>query len=131
MARQKRLRLICALAMVIALGLSSRLFPVGWHFYDKSLGDVLYATAAYLGIATVLNRWTPRNVAMAAFGFCIVIETFKLTCVPAAYHRWHMVRWLLGSTFSWLNIFWYACGIALALSLDVFVLRRKLDTSPW
>ena len=42
------IRLLAAMLIAIALGIVSRLYPIGWLFYDKSLGDVLYAVAAYL-----------------------------------------------------------------------------------
>src|ERR1700730_14308530 len=45
-----------ALGITISLGLMSRLCPIGWPLYDKSLGDVLYAVAAYLFLALVLFR---------------------------------------------------------------------------
>src|SRR5262245_35314988 len=37
----RRLRCGAALAAVVALGLASRAWPVGWAPYDKSLGDLL------------------------------------------------------------------------------------------
>ena len=45
------LRLLAALGVTVALGLLSRLRPLGWFVYDKSLGDALYAIAAYLVLA--------------------------------------------------------------------------------
>jgi hypothetical protein len=50
-------RLLLALIAVVALGLFSRLRPIGWSLYDKSLGDILYAVAAYLALALLLYRW--------------------------------------------------------------------------
>ncbi len=39
---------ILALGATILLGILSRRHPIGWPAYDKSLGNVLYAVAAYL-----------------------------------------------------------------------------------
>jgi hypothetical protein len=70
-----RFRLLLSLAAVVALGLLSRLRPIGWSVYDKSLGDILYAVAAYL----VLHRWRPSRVAPPA------VESFQATGIPARY----------------------------------------------
>ena len=45
------LRLLSALAVTVVLGLASRLYPVGWFLWDRVLGEVLYAVAAYLAPA--------------------------------------------------------------------------------
>ncbi len=116
--------------MVTALGLVSRLYPVGCFVYDKSLGDVLYACLAYLGIAIIFVRHSPRYVAVAAFAFCLTIELFKLTGVPATYSRFLVVRWLLGSVFSWHNIICYAGGVGFMLFLDSLVLRKRKPALP-
>ena len=79
------LRLLVALALTIALGLLSRLHPIGWPLYDKSLGDVLYAVAAYLSLALLLRRRSPALVALLAAGWCVTVEVFKLSGIPAQY----------------------------------------------
>src|SRR5947209_1852499 len=93
-----------ALALVVALGLASRLRPVGLPVYDKWLGDVLYAIAAYLVLALLLPRWPPRRLAAAAFLLCVAVEFFKLTGIPARYAHVAPVRWLLGAQFAWADI---------------------------
>ena len=40
------LRLLAALVLTVALGLLSRLAPIGWPVYDKSLGDALRGLVA-------------------------------------------------------------------------------------
>lgn len=125
-----RLRLLAALAAVIALGVLSRQYPIGSFLYDKSFGDALYASAAYLLLALVFIRQEPIKVGVGALVFCIAIETFKLTGVPAQYSRFLVVRWLLGSIFSWHNVWCYAAGIAFTIWLDVFVLRKRRLSIP-
>src|SRR5438552_13485883 len=56
-------RALAALARTVALGLLSRLYPVGWPVHDKSLGEVLYAVAAVLALAPALPRRRPVLVA--------------------------------------------------------------------
>jgi hypothetical protein len=118
-------RLLIALALTVALGLSSRLRPLGWPLYDKSLGDVLYAVAAYLTLALVLYRQRPALVAALALTLCLAVESFQATGIPARYAHLTPVRWLLGTTFSWHDVACYFVGVAVALALDVLLLRRR------
>ena len=53
--------LLTALATVVALGLVSRLYPMGVRWFDKDLGDALYAVAAYLVLALACPRWPPAS----------------------------------------------------------------------
>jgi hypothetical protein len=117
------LRRLTALAVTVALGLLSRLYPLGWPLYDKSLGDVLYAAAAYLALALALPRWRPVLVAALALAFCLAVESFQATGIPARYAHFGPVRWLLGTTFSWHDIACYGVGVAGAFGLDVLLLK--------
>jgi hypothetical protein len=120
-----RLRLLAALGAVIALGLASRSYSVGWHVYDKSLGDVMYAAAAYLVLAVAFPHRAPLIIAAGSLSFCLAVELFKLTGIPAAHDRLLLVRWLLGSVFSWHNLICYAVGVAASAALDVRCLQSK------
>src|SRR5947208_7081784 len=92
------LRLMWALAVTVALGLASRLHPVGWFLWDRVLGEVLYAVAAYLVWAMLLCRKPPWLIAVIAFGCCLAVELFKLTRIPAKNQDVLFVRWFLGMT---------------------------------
>src|SRR5262249_22173941 len=116
-------RLLAALAVTVALGLLSRLYPVGWWPYDKSLGDVLYAVAAYLTLALLLYRKRPALVAPLALALCLAVEGFQATGIPARYDDLLIVRWLLGTTFSWHDVACYVVGVAGIAGLDTLLLR--------
>jgi hypothetical protein len=118
-------RLVAALAVTVALGLLSRLYPLGWSLYDKSLGDVLYAVAAYLTLALILYRRPPALVAALALAACLAVEFFQATGIPARYAHLTVVRWLIGTTFSWHDIACYVIGVAVILGIDLLLLR------PW
>jgi hypothetical protein len=62
------IRPLLVLLLVLALGLASRLAPIGWPLYDHSLGDVLYAVAAYLALALVRPRWPPDGSRWSPWG---------------------------------------------------------------
>ena len=117
-------RTLTALGVTASLGIVSRLCPIGWHSYDKSLGDVLYAVAAYLVLALLLSRQRVCVVAAAALTFCLAVEIFKLTGLPAEYACLGLlVRWMLGTTFSWHNVACYGVGVGSAAALDAAWLR--------
>jgi hypothetical protein len=50
------LRLLVALVVTVLLGLASRLYPLGWFLWDRVLGEVLYAVAAYFALALLFSR---------------------------------------------------------------------------
>ena len=112
------LRLLLALAATVFLGLASRLYPMGWFLYDRVLGEVLYAVAAYLVLAMLLARRSPWLVAGLAFGCCLAVEVFKLTGLPAEHQRVFLVRWFLGMTFAWVNLGYYFIGVVLIAFAD-------------
>jgi hypothetical protein len=120
-----RLRIASTLVVVVALGLVSRLRPLGYHLWDKSLGDALYAVAVYLVVGLLRPRWPAVWLALAAFALTLAVECFQLTGVPARYGHVRPVRWVLGTTFSWADIAAYLVGIAAITAADARLLRRR------
>ena len=124
------LRLLLALAATVVLGLASRLHPAGWFLYDRVLGEVLYAVAAYLVLAMLLLRQSPWFIAVLAFACCLAVELFKLTGIPAEYQRVLLVRWFLGMTFSCVNLGYYLIGVVLIAFADRTTRGAKLAAEP-
>ena len=118
MATSRTLRLLLALAATVALGLASRLHPVGWFLYDRILGEVLYAVAAYLALAIFLARQPPLFLVGLAFASCLAVELFKLTGIPAENQNVFWVRWFLGMCFNVVNLGYYLIGVLLIASAD-------------
>lgn len=117
-ANRRRLLRLAALAAVVVLGLASRAFPLGWSAYDKSLGDVLYAVAAYLAFAILLPRSPPWLLAALAFASCLAVEGLQLTELNRRLLAVPVLRWFLGTTFSWHDIACYALGTLVTAALD-------------
>ena len=117
------LRLLAALTLNVALGILSRLHPVGWSWYGKSLGDALYAVAAYLGLAVLFFRWASSTVALLALGWCLSVELFKLTNIPARHADLGIVRWMLGTTFAWHHLACFVVGVVGIAVIDVVLMR--------
>src|SRR5947208_12063169 len=112
------LRLMWALAVTVVLGLASRLNPTGWFLWDRVLGEVLYAVAAYIVWAMLLGRKPPLVIAVIAFASCLAVELFKLTGIPAENRHVFLVRWFLGMTFSVVNLGYYFIGVVLIAFAD-------------
>jgi hypothetical protein len=121
------LRLLLALAVTVALGLASRLYPTGGFLWDRVLGEVLYAVAAYLVWAMLLVRKPPSLIAAIAFACCLAVELFKLTGIPAENQRVFLVRWFLGMTFSVVNLGYYFIGVVLIAYADYATRGSKRD----
>src|SRR6516164_2952116 len=112
------LRLLLAFAVTVVLGLASRLYPVGWFLWDRVLGEVLYAVAAYLALAVLLFRKPPLFIVVIAFVCCLAVEVFKLTGIPAEYQHVLFVRWFLGMHFNMVNLGYYFIGVVLIAFAD-------------
>jgi hypothetical protein len=112
------LRLLLAMVVTVALGLASRLHPVSWFLWDRVLGEVLYAVAAYLAWAMLLVRKPLLFIAVIAFASCLAVELFKLTGIPAKNQHVFLVRWFLGMIFSVVNLGYYFIGVVLIAFAD-------------
>jgi hypothetical protein len=112
------IRLFVAFAVTIAVGLASRQYSVGWYFWDRIVGEILFAVAAYLVWAFILFRKSPWLIAGIAFGCCFAVELFKLTGIPAANQDVWFVRWFLGMTYATINIVYYFAGALLSAITD-------------
>lgn len=106
-------RLVFAMWVTVGIGLASRLYPAGWFFWDRIVGEVLYGVAAYLAWAILLFRKPVWLIALIAFISCSAVELFKLTGIPAENQRLFLVRWFLGMTFDLVNLVYYFIGVLL------------------
>ena len=122
--RRYRARLLLTTCWVVALGIASRVVPVGALIWDKYLGDAVYAAAFYLALSLI---WVaaPRRTKIALTAvYVVAIEAFQLTPIPA--QLCHSERLavrafayvVLGSTFSGWDLLAYGVGIAGIAWLD-------------
>ena len=108
------------LAVIIPVGILSRIVRTGCVLFDKYLGDVLYAAMIY---ALLRLWWTSRPAAASAVAVMIAIELFQLTLIAA-----HMLKsehliiriiaWLMGTHFSYLDLLAYAVAIGCMYLVD-------------
>jgi hypothetical protein len=109
-ARRRRSAAV-GVAAAVAVGLASRLVPLGSSLWDKSVGDVAYAVM--IGFVLAFTRPLPsaRTIGGGSIAICFAIELFQLTGIPARAPR--LVRIALGDTFSWHDVACYVLGGAL------------------
>lgn len=104
-----------ALVVTVAIGAISRILPLGHSFWDKSVGDIAYATMVGLLLAIARPRTQPINLAAMALLTCFAIELFQATGIPARAPR--IVQIVLGTTFAWHDIFYYMVGASIAAAI--------------
>jgi len=122
------LRVLCRrailLAIVAAIGFYSRTHPVGVWLWDKSMGDLCYAAGAFLVIGLIAPGLRPGVIAAATLAYCLAIECFKVTGLPAQWNASPLLRVIFGTTFSAHNLICYAVAIA-----ALFAAERQLQKS--
>lgn len=116
--------------LVIAVGVASRLWPIGWRLFDKYLGDALYAALVYLLLSLIWPRGTTIAKVWLTVAVMLLIEAFQLTGLPLQWRLsgnplLHIVSIVLGTSFSWLDIAAYLVGILTVWALDVYL------STPW
>ena len=115
--------MLAALATVV-LGLTSRtglnLFPQALSKYP---GDVFWALLVFLILAIVKPAWSTRRPAILAFGISCLDEVSQLYQAPwiTSIRATALGHIVLGSAFSWLDIFAYAVGIGLGVCIDLLL----------
>ena len=127
---------LLAIAVVIVLGVASRIFHTGFALVDKYLGDALYAILVYLLLSVVRTGAPVWRKAAWAGAIMLAIEAFQLTLIPAQLARsdslaLRLLAVALGTKWSWWDLVAYAVGICLFAMLDLFGLRRprsSIDT---
>ena len=113
---------LAAIGGAVAVGLASRLLPVGSSVWDKSIGDVCYAVM--IGFMVAFWRPAARGWVIGAItlAVCFAIEGFQLTGVPR--HAPWPIRRALGDTFAWHDMACYVVG-ATVVVLVVLVVRPR------
>jgi hypothetical protein len=111
------------LALVIIVGIGSRLFHTGFFLFDKYLGDALYAVMVYLLVSILWGEGSPPKKAILTVALMSGIEAFQLTLIPLQFRLsdhtiLKVISILLGTTFSWLDLIAYLAGISAIYIVD-------------
>lgn len=102
-------------AFVVAAGLGTARWGTGAA--GDALGDALYAVLVLLLVGLAAPRSPLALRAATAVALCWAVEVAQATGGPAAaVGAWPPLRYLLGTTFGWLDLLWYALGVLLGAS---------------
>jgi len=128
--RARRNTIAVLLAITILAGLASRRFrtPIAWSV-QKEFGDVLWAVAAYWGVAIIRPNWPRVWVAVLSFALACASEASQLNHAHwiQSLRSWPIGHLLLGSGFSWLDMAMYLVGVIVAYGIDrVWIAGRVL-----
>jgi hypothetical protein len=114
-----------ALAIVTALGLLSRRFPLPGVFAEH-VGDALYTVAAFFALALFAPAAQGAKLAWAALAASAAVEASQLLSWPwlQDLRSTRVGALLLGQGFQVADLFAYACGALGAWCVDGACARR-------
>jgi hypothetical protein len=86
-------------------------------FFDKYLGDMLYAVLFYFIIALIKPNFSLWKIAIMSMIILTVIEVFQITHIPLSFRLsksvvYKVIGILLGTEFSFYDLFAYYLGIS-------------------
>lgn len=121
--RNRRMLLAGIGALIVITGLLVHFATTG--IVGDFVGDALYAVLVYLVVSFILVRRSSLHIALIAVLFCVAIELLQLTGVPDALAAvFPPFRYLLGTTFSTLDLVAYIVGVLTAAAVSTW---RQLD----
>jgi hypothetical protein len=110
---EPRTRALVGAIVSLVAGAASRVWPLGAWVWDKSVGDVAYATLLGFLVALAWPRARPWVVGVVAAASCFAIELFQLTGIPKRLPR--LLHVALGDTFAWHDVVCYGVGAAVVV----------------
>ncbi|MCH1919091.1 DUF2809 domain-containing protein [Shewanella sp. A3A] len=115
-----------AVSVVLLLLLVFIALYVHDRFIRPFMGDVLVVVWLYYSAAAFI-KIRPLWLALATWLFACAIEVgqyFKLVSVLGL-EQYRVARIVIGSTFDWLDLLAYSCGLLSILLIDAFTRRVK------
>lgn len=126
--RGRRAGLAIAAALVIGIGLTTRLPGIDWGpVLGKYLGSLLWGAMVYGLVGFMRPRWQVSMVALVAACIAVSVELSQLWHTPwlDGFRQTRLGVLLLGRFFAWADIAAYLAGIALAAVADRQLSRLK------
>jgi hypothetical protein len=124
----RRTGLAIATALVIGIGLTTRLPGIDWGpVLGKYLGSLLWGAMVYCLVGFMRPRWQVFVVALVAACIAVSVELSQLWHTPwlDGFRQTRLGVLLLGRFFAWADIAAYLAGIALAAVADRQLSRTK------
>ena len=126
--RRPRIVWLALIVVVVFLGLGSRRFG---HLLPGVVstyaGDILWATAAFLGFGLALPRASTWAVALLAMSFSVLVEVGQRYHAPwiDSIRRTSLGGLVLGFDFVWSDLACYAAGVGLGILIELAVLNDR------
>lgn len=121
----RRLLLALAAVVVVAAGLLVHAFAPG-GFVGDAAGDALYAVLIVLLVAFVVPWWPSWASGSVALAWCVAVEFFQLTGLPAQWGAvFRPIGLVLGSGFAATDLLFYALGVGIAVAADALIRRPR------
>jgi len=121
--RSRRILLAAIAGLIVITGLVVHFSTTG--IVADFVGDALYAVVVYLIVSVIFVRRSNLQIALAAVLICVAVEFLQLTGVPGALADvFPPSRYLLGTTFSTLDLVAYIVGVLTAAAVSSW---RQLD----
>ncbi|MBD8057586.1 DUF2809 domain-containing protein [Cellulomonas sp. JH27-2] len=122
----QRSRPVLSLVAVVVVAMGLSVAHWGAAPWADPLGDALYAVLVYVLVLLVAPRLNPAYAGTLTAGICAAVEFFQLTgLADDAVDRFSPLRYVLGTTFSTLDLFVYVGAAALAALVDHTVTRER------
>ncbi len=111
---------------IVCLGLISR-SGQSPYFVKAYVGDILWATAAFLFIGFLAPKMTTRRAAVCAAAFSFLIELSQLYHTPwlDGLRRTGAGALALGRGFLWSDLACYVVGVACGVCVDLIASRSR------
>jgi hypothetical protein len=127
-ARRTRRAALAALAVVTPLGFASKAWPApGAAWIADHGGDVAYVLFWLFAARAALPRASAARTATAVLLATCAVELLQLWRPPWLQHvrATFLGHALLGSTFAWVDLAWYAAAALAGFALDRAVARAS------
>lgn len=127
-ATHRRIAAATVVVLAVAAGLIVHLQLAGDG--GDIAGDALYALAVYAGLVLIVPRASTAVVAAMAAAWCVGVELFQLTGLPAQWGaEFGPVMLVLGTVFDARDLVVYAVTVAVAAMTDVVARRAAARSS--
>ena len=119
-----------SIIMTIIIGISSRVFETGNPVFDKYLGDALYAILIYLLLGFLWDEIRPIIKLIISTIVVLMIEIFQISGIPLQLSQsdnilLRIISILIGTEFSFHDIYAYIIGLVIMYLLDVWFRARS------
>ena len=105
-------------------GRISRVAPLGWWPYARASATCYTVWQLISPLGSFCLRVPLGPIAALAAVACLAVEFLQLTEINVELLKVPVLRWFLGSTFSWHDIACYLVGIAVIVGVDAFLSKR-------